>query len=131
MLSPVIYESGYIHSAIQKPNGSIVLVSYNYQYGRKLTEIDTTGSTVRQYQSSLSGDSGVSFADSDGRIVITDPNNRIELLDCEMNLLEYTGPQLNQNQIPEDLHYNGERNEIVGICEDFPHSTLTIFRFRE
>ena len=54
-----------------------------------------TGRIIRQYQSSLGGrPSRVEFADIYGRILISDPDDRMELLDSEFNHLDFTGPHL-------------------------------------
>ena len=58
---------------------------------RRLTEIDMTGRIIRQYESSLCEISSVKCADVHGRILICDRHNRMELLDSEFNLLDFTG----------------------------------------
>ena len=78
-------------------------------------EIDTFGSVVRRYQSALAAETSVNFADIYGRILITNWQCRFELLDSELNLLDFTGLQPHEGQIfiPRKLHFNSERNEIM------------------
>lgn len=113
---------------IQKPNGNLVLVTLNSESDTELMEINATGSIEHQCRSSLRVQSGVHFADISGRFVITEQDNRIRLLDSELNLLDFTFPHLNGSL----LNFNSERNEIVSILSvGNNHSVLTIFRFTE
>lgn len=135
-LSPKNHNFCYVFSAIQKSNGNILVVSANSLCETKVLEIDANERIVCQYQSSLlSGLSVGLFADTYGRIFITDWRNRMELLDSELNLLQFTGPRLIQEQVlfVYEMHYDRERNEIVRIDDtDNPAVTaLTIFRFKE
>lgn len=134
VLSPDIYGSRNIDNVIQKPNGNILLASVDDYCERGLTEIDMDGNIERQYMSSLGGSGAVNFVDSSGRIVITNTHNGIELLDSELNPLNFTGPQLNGGLLdfPNVLDYNRERNEAVGFCCcNKTNTVLTIFGFTE
>lgn len=134
MLFQDIYGSTYISRVIQRSNGHLVLVRHGDQSEAKLMEIDTTGSIVGQYQSSLSGGSCANFADIYERIMLIDSSNRIELLDSELNLIELTDPLRVEGDVlfPNVLHYNVERNEAVCIhMVTIRNCALTIFRFIE
>lgn len=91
------------------------------------------GNVVRRYQAALGGETGVNFADIYGRIMITNKDSRLELLDSELNLLDFTGLQPHEGQflVPYKLQFNSERNEIMCIfnfCNPFA-TFLYIFRF--
>lgn len=98
-------------------------------------EIDANGKIERQYKSSMSGSSCVNFADSSGRIIICDPRKRIELLDSELNLLDFSRTEPYQEDIHvlgecHSIHYNSERNEVVDFrLAGRQSSVITIFRF--
>ena len=120
---------------IQKSNGNLILTYVNDDWQIELAEIDADGSVERRYKSSLTVGSGVNFADMSGRIVIANRHNGVELLDSEFNLLEVTGSYMYLNvgqNVLYKLHYNSERNEVVGTCDNSPmNSVITIFRFKE
>lgn len=120
-------------SVIHKSNGKLMLIYGNDESQIELAEIDAEGNVERNYKSSLTACGRLNFADTFGRIFITDACNRVELLDSEFNLLDSTGPRLNvgQNTLCK-LHYYSERNEVVSIhFESSMSSVLTIFRFKE
>ena len=91
----------------------------------------------------------MNFADFSDRILINSPDSRIVLLDSEFKPLNnFTHPQPDQDDfhIFRQLHYNRERNEVVGFrdiektdseevlgvpANKNEISVLTIFRFSE
>ena len=104
---------------------------------QELIEFDaTSGKIARKWKTSLSIRQlfilgGAQMADSAlGRFVISETNHRIRLFDAEFNRLEFTGPRMIDGKV--QLHYNSERNEVVGVGYAGPYSNLlTIFRFKE
>ena len=136
ILSKDIFEFRF-RNVMQKPNGNLVLVSFNDQFcGRKLTEIDTRGSIVRQYQSRLIPGTDANFADIYGRIMIVNMYNQTELVDDELNLLDFADPQLSERRIrsmcPLLVDLNRERNEIVRFSyASRDKMFITTFRFAE
>ena len=82
-----------------------------------LTEIDTDGKIQRQYLSSFSPASSVNLADMYGRIVIATRGQGIELLDSELNPLDFDRPIPRPVlEFSTELHYNSERNEVMSVC---------------
>jgi len=136
MLSPVLNVLSYM-SVIQKSNGNVVLAYIREQSPQvELLEIDTGGSIVRQYHSSMREGSYVNSADAHGRIMITDQTGGIELLDSELNPLGTYSLLENGIHLFEDLRYtgfNGEMNEIacIGFDKQSQVKVLTVFRFAE
>lgn len=122
----------HVVGVIPRSNGNLVLESIGDHRNTVLTEIDMDGIIERKYTSSLRG--RVNFVDTSGRIAIDDPVNGVELLDAELNLLEYTGPQPNKREFTfySSWHYNSQRNESIGISgPGLRKGVLTIFRFSE
>jgi hypothetical protein len=93
------------------------------------------GTILRQYHSSIDSLMVACVADKYGRMMIVDRLNRMELIDSEFNLMEFTGPQLDEGQSIRRglMHYNSERNEVVTVVKDgdYKHGVLTIFRFTD
>ena len=122
-------------SVIQKSNGSVVLAYVTEQNPQtQLLEIDTGGSVVRQYQSSMRKASYVNFADVHDRIMITDQRGGIELLDSEFNLLGTYNLLQNGAQYHhlEELRYaklSSDLNDIV--CVRSRAHVSMIFNFEE
>ena len=96
--------SEYVDRVIQKSNGNLVLASINGdRCERVLTEIDTDGKIQRQYISSIGNRSSVNSADMYGRIMIHKPlTGEIELLDSELNPLDFAGLQQEQSELLEE-----------------------------
>lgn len=107
---------------IPKPNGNLVLVSYEKcQYKTKLTEVDLHGTVLRQYLPPVCCHMIVSRVDIHGRLMMTDRQQRgTVLLDSQFSPLDFTPPNLDaQYQIyPYDeilFHYDSERKEIISF----------------
>ena len=138
--SKITFSNDYwLSSIIPKSNWNIVLVSSVYRR-TKLTEVDMNGSVLRQYKSSLNADRCVCQADKYGRMLITNQWNKMELLDSEYNLIDFTGLQMvggcfsgTPFEEHRKLHYNSERNEILTVVFDrnSPNGVLTIFHLKE
>jgi len=102
-------------------------------------EVDTSGSVVRRYRSSLSENSFVDVAHSYDRIIITEPLGGTELLDSEFNLLgtcclpQDANVTLGLSNWLIHLHYNRERNEIARFLHAVGTQSgmLTTFRLVE
>jgi len=138
MLTADIISVRYVFDAIEKFNGNILLASLDQSHVL-LTEIDTTGRMLRQYETAIYmyASFDVSFIDIHGRILLNDNQNTMALLDSELNPLDFTidkqlGVQYVNNH-KYQLHYDIERNEIVSVCEFSSPKTrvLTVFRFIE
>lgn len=135
-LSPAICGVGIVSCVIQRADGNLVLNSYDNVHETKLLEIDTSGRMIREYQSSGNKEGVESFEDVYGRIlVIFREGRRIELLDSEFNFLDSAVPRLDDGKrlFPQQLHYNRERHEMIGVCydRDAGTSALVTFRFTE
>lgn len=124
--------SSRVRSVFERSNGNLVFHAVSNEYAIVLTEMDSDGVIRRKFESSLRGNGGVNFVDASGRILIYEPNNGIELLDSELNLLDFTAqqPQVN-GSTSSRLHYNSKRNEVIGISRGCNTSFLTIFRLSE
>ena len=131
-------------NVIQKSNGNLVLAYVGIRDDHvTLTEVDLSGSAVRQFQSSIkhTEKSFVDVADESDRLMIGKPFEGIELLDSEFNLLGvYCLPNSDQRRRSldhVDLRYDRNRNDIVRIHFDWSrHSVplanvVTLFRFTE
>lgn len=122
VLSSDVSGLGFVDRVLQKANGNFVLATLNLDKDETvLTEMDTFGKVRGQYISFIDAmSSSVHFADPYDRIMITDKTEEgIELLDSELNLLEFEGRELLSVYIPIELSYsNSQRNELVFICTD-------------
>lgn len=127
---------------IPKSSGNLVLVSLNYEFKSKLTEIDMDANIVHQFQSSFLG-CDVEAVDVCDRILIVGRNNRMELLDSELHLLDVTLPEVEgemeeeENNLwehPHYVHFDRLRNEVLMI--DYTSwfgtdATISSFAFKE
>jgi len=125
--------SSDVIKVIPKSNGNFVVVSFNDHWETKLMEIDMKSSTIiREYQSSLYADNRVCQADNYGRILIMEWQEKMELLDAEFNLLNFTGPQVEEDPSfnIRGMVYNSERNEIVSTLQ-FEDTRYFLFSFAQ
>lgn len=115
-LFPTYHHFKFIFSVVQKSDGNLVLGTIGESLDGELKEIDMIGKIVREYQSSIFGDTGA-LVDADGRILIAGLGNTAEVLDSELNSCELIVTRQNQGliQIPYGMHYNRERNEMVRL----------------
>ena len=112
-----------IYAIIPKSSGNLVLSSFSDSAQCYLTEISANGTILRKYQSS-SGPTGRNHCAGVGeRTLMSESLVKMELLDSEFNLLDFTYSQL--ATVPKSLHYNHERNELITIA----NSVLTISKF--
>src|SRR6218665_1039539 len=127
-------------NVIQKSNGNLVLAHNSLwnDHTISLTEIDLSGSVVRQFQSLVDHTerSFVDVADDSGRLMIGKPFEGIELLDSELNLLGVFCPAHGRRLCFDRMvmRYDRNRNEIARIHFDWggvSASLLTVFRFTE
>lgn len=94
-----------------KSNGNLVLLT------AKLLEINMHGVVLRQHLTTYMYQV-IGQADNNGRVLLTDRFNRMELVDSECNYLkDFTNKLLQGGQFvsPSELYFNCERNEIIAI----------------
>lgn len=74
-------------------------------------------------------------ADNNGRMLLTDSFDRMELIDSEFNLMDFTGQLLDESRFtfPEEYHYNSDRNEIIAFpgVQNMQNRVLIIFHLTE
>lgn len=124
-----------IDSLISKSNGHFVLTASTDKFGR-LIELDSNGNLIRMNKQSIAVGTTATLADTHGRIIMSNHNCDVTLLDADFNALEIGGQRFpgTRYSIPSTIKSDPNDHELFtlaslnGIMTD---SIMVRFRITE